>query len=198
MFEDKVIRNSTIIVLMFFMAIVVVAWIWTQFYVIPEHELPELPLLPTEFEGNVSYNVTAEFGSGWQMFSMPRTMSKEDIYINYQDESYTWQQAINNDYVADYLYTRENGNYVLKDILIKTRGYFVYCFVEGISFSDEPFVLYCRAWKCTDTSTENVVCDKIVSSNLYTNIIECASMTVTGMHEFYYFDNTTYTYEDFP
>ncbi len=150
-----------------------------------EDPLPNLPLAPSSFSGVVGDNITTNLGIGWQLISMPDTMNKENIYINYDNNTYSWNEAVTNNYIADIIFEYHQGNYVEVEEVIKTHGYWMYTFVENIYLSDEQFVLY--AGKITYDGTEHITCNKLVlAPEYFSNEISCASLVATDMYEFYY------------
>jgi len=150
----------------------------------------ELPPIPTPMVSGAPIgegNVSPELYIGWNMVSMPQTVSKDSVSITYNDESYTWNQAVYNGYIADIIVTYDGNEYTESDIFHKTRGYWMYSLVEPLWISDEPFILYCGYLDITNESTVNLTCNTIkISPELYSNTITCGHINVLDMWEFYY------------
>jgi len=145
-----------------------------------------MPLAPWNFTMPFDEIGNFTLGVGWQMVSMPENINKTDIYINYQEETYTWNEAVTNGYIANVIMSYDTGQYIETNYLLKTRGYWMYCFTDGIQISDESFVLYCGKLIFNATAG-NVTCNKVViSPELYDNTIEYTTFVATDMYEFYY------------
>jgi len=176
--------NRTIMVVFITLAIVSMIILGINYLLPKDDGLPQLPLPPTSFDTIPSNNITINLNIGWQMISMPNTMDKESIFINYDDDTYSWNNAVTNNLIADVIFEYNNGYLEVQQVL-KTHGYWIYTFVDDIYLSDEAFVLY--AGKLFFDGTEHIICDKLViAPEYYTNDIHCASLIATNMYEFYY------------
>lgn len=145
-----------------------------------------LPLAPSNFNPPSQEIGNFTLGIGWQMVSMPENINRTDIYINYDGDSYSWNEAIVEGLIANVLMEYSEGQYIDTNYLLKTRGYWMYCFVDGIQISDESFVLYCGSLIYNATAG-NITCNKVViAPEFYSNTIEYTTFVATDMYEFYY------------
>ena len=173
-----------ILITMGFLITIVILLFAYDYYV--DIDLPDLPLAPGSFDVPYDKSGTHTLGVGWQMISMPRNLNKTDIHINYQEETYTWNEAVIEGYIGNVIFIFDSGNYIETNSLLKTRGYWMYCFVDGISISDYGFVVYCGKL-IQNSSAQNITCDKVViAPEFYDNTVEYNTFIATDMYEFYY------------
>ena len=143
--------------------------------------IPPFPPIGDPVNGNETY----ELCIGWNMVSMPQTISKYNVSITYNDNSYTWQDACDNGYIADMIISYNGTDYISSDTFHKTKGYWLYSLVEPLYISDEPFVIYCG--KIFFNGTGNLSCNRLViAPEYYTNVIYCESIAVADVVEFYF------------
>ena len=62
--------------------------------------------------------MSAESNMGWNLVSMPETISKYDVTIHYNNNTYTWQEAVDNGYILKFLYGYKGGTYFISDKFI--------------------------------------------------------------------------------
>jgi len=149
--------------------------------------LPDTPLVPSSFSSNFSEIGNFTLDSGWQLVSMPDNINKTSIYINYENNTYNWNDAIDNNLIANVVMEYTNNGYVSTNYLLKTRGYWIYCYVDGIQLSDEPSIIYCSKLYTGFSNMSNITCSKvIISPELYDNEIYCNTFIATDFYEFYY------------
>jgi hypothetical protein len=87
-------------------------------------------------------SVTAEFTklnfiplkTSWNLISLPfnESLDKTDIIVSYNDINYSWDDAVTNNLVLNFLYywNRDNQNYELKNTLDPGYGYWLYAYVD--------------------------------------------------------------------
>ena len=149
--------------------------------------LPDIPESPDDFSyvGDSVGNFTLT--TGWQLISMPDNINKTDIFITYENESYTWTEAFNNNLIANVVVEYNGNGYSEVDYLLKTRGYWMYSFVDGIQISDMPSVIYCGKLFTGYSNMSNITCSKVViAPEFYDNDIYCNTFVATDFYEFYY------------
>ena len=176
-----------LIIICFFMGML------TYRYIDNDFKLPKIPALPIASAIGTGGSNSFSLSIGYNMVSMPKTISKYNVSITYNDIGYSWNQAVNDGLIADIVIYYDGIDYVETDTFLKTKGYWMYSLVEPLYISDEEFVLYCGT--LLFNGTEDITCDRIViAPEFYDNTISVASLTVTNMYEFY-FDGLGYTYE---
>ena len=85
-------------------------------------------------------SVTAEFTefnlillkTNWNLISLPfnESVNKANIIVSYDNTNYSWNDAVTNNIVLNFIYywNKTNQNYQLKDILEPGYGYWVYAY----------------------------------------------------------------------
>ena len=177
-------ETKTNIIILIIMGIVLIGAI--VYMNINKETIPEFPQLPS-VDGQYTTNTSDTYlSSGWNMISLPSSGYKYSIIINYNENSYVWNQAIDEGLIADVVLSYKNNNYVNIEYLIKTRGYWIYCYVDGIYISDEPFTLYCGKIEF-GSQYDNITCQKVViAPEFYSNTIYCNTLQATDTYTFYY------------
>lgn len=152
----------------------------------PDKPLPPIPTIPMGSPPLGEQNF--ELKEGWNMVSMPETISKHSINITYEDNSYTWQEAVDNLYIVDVVMSYNGTDYVEVNTLYKTRGYWMYALVEPILISNEQLIIYCgKLIIDNETYSNHIVCDTIyIAPEYFENTITCATITVNNMFDFYF------------
>lgn len=144
---------------------------------------PDLPNTDTDYPFS---NSTVNLQLGWNIISLPTTSYKYSIYINYNNQSYTWNQAVDNNLIANIVLNYKDNNYTNVDYLYKTKGYWIFTFVNNIYISEDPFTLYCGKIMF-NSSYNNITCQKlIIAPELYNNTIYCNTLTALDTYTFYY------------
>lgn len=154
---------------------------------LPFDDLPDMPLAPGSFDipGDEIGNFT--LGVGWQMVSMPNNINKTNVYINYGVDSYLWDDAVSEGLIANVVMEYSTDGYVETNYLLKTRGYWIYCWVDGIQISDEAFTMYCANIYTGYENMSNITCNRVVvSPEFYDNDIYCNTFTATDSFSFYF------------
>jgi hypothetical protein len=92
-----------------------------------------------------------ELCPSWNFISLPfnNSINKTDIIISVNQTTYSWEKAVNNNIILDYIYqwNRSNQNYESVDILNSGYGYWVYAYnnctiwlQNTISFLDDNYI----------------------------------------------------------
>jgi hypothetical protein len=150
----------------------------------PEPHLPDIPAIPVGMNGEQGEdNLTLHIG--WNMVSMPECTKKTDVYFTYDNISYNWTKAIDIPLIVDTLLTYDGNTYIQVDVFLKTRGYWLYSFVEPLYISSEPLVLCCKTIYFDGNETLN--CTRLIISPKYDTVIHCKSINVQEV-SFYYYD----------
>jgi len=154
----------------------------------PREELPDIPIHPCSLTlpaGEVGYNVV----EGWNLISLPDTTSKQNIIITYQGNSYSWQQAVDNGYVADIIMGYNGTDYVETDTIHEFTGYWLYSFISSAYLSSEISVVY-GSKLVHDDNASDIMVDKVIISNTYDSPIYYNTISWDSM-EFYYIESGT-------
>jgi len=91
---------------------------------------------------NLSYN--------WNFVSLPfnQSSNKTDVIVEYADANYTWNDAVTNGYINDYVFgwNRASQSYNFADILEPGYGYWIYAYepcelwVENITITIDNYI----------------------------------------------------------
>ena len=81
--------------------------------------------------------------SGWSLFGLPynETISLASLIVKYNNTYYTWNEAVTNGYVLQYVYTvnRTTGMYEVVNQLKPSYGYWIYCYESIELYVNESF-----------------------------------------------------------
>ena len=70
----------------------------------------------------------------WNLVGLPydTPVAKEDLTVYYNDTDYTWQQAVNESIILDFIYNWDtiSQNYMSADVLNPDYGYWIYAYYE--------------------------------------------------------------------
>ena len=118
----------------------------------------------------------ASLPSGWSLFGLPfnETISLASLIVKHNNTYYTWNEAVSNGYVLQYIYTvnRTTGVYEVVNQLKPSYGYWIYCY-EAIelyvneSFEDGNYIDPSMGWNLIA-----LPCSNNVSLNNLTIIYE--------------------------
>ena len=84
---------------------------------------------------NLSYNrLITDLLFEWNLVGLPdnKNVHKENITVYYNEEEYTWQQAVSNNIILDYVYLWDkiDQNYKISDYLVSEKACWMYAFVD--------------------------------------------------------------------
>jgi hypothetical protein len=106
-------------------------------------------ILPIEFQYNISLS------EKWNLISLPvnKSINKDNITVNYLGVNYTWQQAVDNGTILDFVYewNATSQNYGGIDFFEPGHGYWMYAYHD------------CNLWISTNNSNND---------NYITNLLE--------------------------
>jgi len=75
---------------------------------------------------------TKEIFYNWNLIGLPQLtpIEKDNLKVIYNNSIYSWQQAVNSGIILDYLYSWDVSNqaYVLTDILMPNKGFWIYAY----------------------------------------------------------------------
>jgi len=81
---------------------------------------------------NIVDEFKIEILSNWNLVGLPHVtqIDKNDLKIIYNDTIFTWQQAVDNGIILDFIYSWDVSSqaYVLTDFLIPNRGFWIYAY----------------------------------------------------------------------
>ncbi|MCK5018156.1 MAG: hypothetical protein KAS32_13960 [Candidatus Peribacteraceae bacterium] len=149
-----------------------------------EQQPPPLPNYPSIMPSGEIENGNMTLYMGWNLVSMPVSIPRDNISFTYEGMPYTWAEAVDNNYIWNVLWAFNGTNYIMADFLIRTRGYWLGCKVEPIYISDELLVICCNGIEFDDNASD-IVCNKVIVSNLYETHLVVKSITYDSI-EFYY------------
>ena len=151
---------------------------------IPEPIIPNIPPIPEIGTpvGLEPQNISLSIG--WNVVSMPYSINKYDVYITYNEESYTWYNASYNGLIADKLLFLEDNEWVEIDTFYKTKGYLLYSLVEPLYISTEAYVIYGSKLEYSPDG-EDIVCHSVHLGNVYGDPIYFKSISWKSIEFFY-------------
>lgn len=134
----------------------------------------------------VYYNYSVPLDVKWNLFSLPvnQSVNKSKIIVNYLGTNYTWQEAVSNTIVLDFIYSwnATTQYYMTTNILDPGEGYWIYVYDN------------CTLWISSNTSNnDDYITALIVKWNLiglpYDIPVDNENLTI-------YYNGTNYTWQD--
>jgi len=81
---------------------------------------------------SVLHNWNVSLSDKWNLVSLPvnESVHKGDVTVNYLGVNYTWQEAVDNGTVLDFIYgwNATNQNYMSTDVFDAGQGYWMYAY----------------------------------------------------------------------
>jgi hypothetical protein len=72
--------------------------------------------------------------TSWNVVGIPedKLMHKENLTVYYNDTMYTWQEAVNNNILLDYIYLWNESyqNYQISDVFVSGKAHWVYAYID--------------------------------------------------------------------
>jgi len=151
------------------------------------------PKIPTETAGD-GKRQTNELCLEWNIVSMPETISKYNVTIEYNGIIYSWNDSVSEGLILTFLYGYEDGRFYLYDTFQKYKGYWLYTYVDKIKLhenSTPDVVIRCKNITFTDESELELECDiLIIAPEYYDNSIICRSINIKRTVLFMYDGDT--------
>jgi nitroreductase len=92
----------------------------------------------------------SNLSSQWNFISLPfnHSINKSDVIVNYANENYSWNTAVSNNWVSDYVFgwNRAGQSYTFNDVFQPGYGYWIYAYepcvlwVENITLQTDSYV----------------------------------------------------------
>jgi hypothetical protein len=104
------------------------------------------------------YDYSISLESEWNMVSLPvnQSFNKDNITVNYLGVNYSWNEAVSNSIILDFVYSWNPTNKIFEvtDVIDPGKGYWLYTYYE------------CDLWISSMTNTNDLITDLFIEWNL--------------------------------
>ena len=178
--------NNKIIGIGFFVAFIICSvLIW--YAVFYEEKPPELPPFPI---GEIPLdNQSLGLKIGWNLISVPEYTNENGLYFTYQNTSYNFTEANEQDIIFDLIYWFDGVSYILVDECIPYSGCWLYVREEPVYLSLEPQVIFCSKLIQDDNAT-NITTNKVIINPDFPDTVYYNTITFQSIEFWYYGEET--------